>query len=104
MQTPTRMDNVVIKDYYHMITMNENVNWMELTHMLLSFPLNPKARFCTSTFTSTFLIAFFYMYKLEKNNTSPLCIICMLMPQILPLLTLTLVHTWYEEATLGLYP
>ena len=34
MQTPIRMDKVVIKDYYHMTTMDENVNWMELTHML----------------------------------------------------------------------
>jgi hypothetical protein len=26
MQTLTKMDKVVIEDYYHMITMNENVN------------------------------------------------------------------------------
>ena len=38
------------------------------------------------------------MYKLEKNNTSPLRILCMLMPQLIPLLTLTFVHTWYEES------
>ena len=38
------------------------------------------------------------MYTLEKNNASPLCILCTLMPQIIPLLTLTLVHTWYEES------
>ena len=37
------------------------------------------------------------MYTLEKSNTSPLCILCMLMPQIIPLLTLMLVHMWYEE-------
>ena len=38
------------------------------------------------------------MYIQEKNNTSPLCILCMLMPQIIPPLTLTLVCTWYEES------
>ena len=39
------------------------------------------------------------MYTLEKINTSPLCILDTLMPQIVPLLTLTLLHTWYEEST-----
>ena len=32
------------------------------------------------------------MYTLDKNNTSPLCILCMQMPQITPLLTLQFVH------------
>ena len=40
----------------------------------------------------------FSMYVLEGNNTSPLCILCTLMPQIIPLLTLMLVHTWYKES------
>ena len=44
------------------------------------------------------------MYKLEKNNTSPLCILRTLMPQIIPLLTVMLVRTWYEESTLGFVP
>ena len=35
MQTLTRMNKAVIEDYYHMITMDENVNWMEVTHLLL---------------------------------------------------------------------
>ena len=39
------------------------------------------------------------MYTLEKNNIYPLCILCMLMSRIIPLLTLTLIHTWYEEST-----
>ena len=38
------------------------------------------------------------MYTLEKNNASPLCILCTLMPQVIPLFTLTLVCTWYEES------
>ena len=35
------------------------------------------------------------MYILDKNNTSLLCILCTLMPQIIPL------HTLYEESTPG---
>ena len=38
------------------------------------------------------------MYTLDKNNTSPLGILCTLMPQIIPLLTLMLDHTWYEKS------
>ena len=34
-----------------------------------------------------------------KIITSPLCILCMLLSQIIPLLTLTLLRTWYEEST-----
>ena len=40
------------------------------------------------------------MYTLEKKKkTFFLCIICTLLPPIKPLLTLTLVCTWYEEST-----
>ena len=38
------------------------------------------------------------MYTLDKNNTSPSSILYTLMPQIIPLLTLMLVHTWYEQS------
>ena len=40
------------------------------------------------------------MYTLENNNTSPLCILCILMPKT-RLLTLMLVCMWYEESTPG---
>ena len=39
------------------------------------------------------------MYTLEKNNTSPLHILCMLMLLTIPLLTLMLVRMWYEESS-----
>lgn len=39
------------------------------------------------------------MYTIEKYNISMLCILCTLMPKILPLLTLTSIHTWYEQST-----
>ena len=35
MQTLTRMDKVVIEDYYGMTSVDENVNEMKLTHVLL---------------------------------------------------------------------
>ena len=71
---------------------------MDLTHLLLKLSLNPKGPFCTSTFTSKFVIPFLTVHTRTKDNTSPLC---MLKPQIIPLLTLTLVCTWYEESTPG---
>ena len=60
--------------------MNENVNWMKLTNVLSTFPLNPRGPFCTSTFTSTFLIAFLNVHTRKENIMSPLCIVSMLMP------------------------
>jgi hypothetical protein len=40
-----------------------------------------------------------WMYTLENSNTSPLCILCMPMAQIIPLHTLTSIRTMYEEST-----
>ena len=51
MQILTRTYMVVIKDYDHMTSMKENVNWIKITHLLLFTSLNLKAPFCTSTFT-----------------------------------------------------
>ena len=81
-----------------MITMDKDVTWMKPTHLLSFFSLNPRATFCTSTFTSTLLIAFFIIRNLRKIRESPLCILCALMPQIINPFTLMLVHTWYEES------
>ena len=50
MQTLIKMDKVVIEDYYRVTIMDENMNWMKLTHLLSLFSLNPRAPFCTSTF------------------------------------------------------
>ena len=61
MQTPTRMNKVVIEDYYHMTTMNET------NTSIVKFPANPRVPFCTSTFTSTFLIAFLHVHTREKQ-------------------------------------
>jgi hypothetical protein len=41
------------------------------------------------------------MYTLEKINTSPVRLLCTLMPEIKARLTLMLVRTWYGESTLG---
>lgn len=40
MQTPIGMDKVTIEDYYRMTTMNKNMIWMKLTHLLRGFSLN----------------------------------------------------------------
>ena len=55
MQTPTRMDKVVIEDYYHMTVLNKNANWMELSHLLSILSLNPRAPSYTYTYSSTLL-------------------------------------------------
>ena len=52
------MDKVVVQDYYHVTTMDENVNWMKLAHLLSIFIINPRGSFRTSTFASTFSVAF----------------------------------------------
>ena len=55
----TKMDQVVIEDYYHMTSMNENMNQMKLTHVLQSkISLNLSPLFCISPFASKIIIAF----------------------------------------------
>ena len=66
MQTPTRMDKVVIEDYYHMTTVNENLDWMKSTHMLSIFLYAVGPPFVTPTFASTFLIAFLTVHTREN--------------------------------------
>lgn len=59
------------------------------------------AALCTSTCTWKFLLTFLNIHTREKNNTSPLHILRTLVPQLILLLSLMLVHTWYKESTLG---
>ena len=47
--------------------MDENVNWMKLTNLLLLFSLNLKAPFYTSTFTPKKAIAFLDVHTREKK-------------------------------------
>ena len=77
MKTLTRINRVVIGDNYHMTTTNENVNWMTVTHLLsfLFFPLNLRTPLLYIYLYFNILIAF-----IKKNNTTPLCILCTLMP------------------------
>lgn len=51
MQTPRRTCMVVIKDYDHMMTMDED-ELDETNKLIVDFSLNLKAPFGTSTFTS----------------------------------------------------
>ena len=70
MQTLTRLDKVVIEDYYHMTIINENVYYMKLAHLLSNFSQNLRVPFYTSTFTSKFLIAFLSVHTKEKEHHS----------------------------------
>ena len=45
LQTLTRRHMVVIEECDHMKTMDENVKWMKLTHLLAFFSLNLRAPF-----------------------------------------------------------
>ena len=69
LQTLTRMGKVVFEDDDHMTTMDENTNWMKLTHVLSKFSLDLWAC-CTFTFTSRFLIAFLNVQIRQKNHLS----------------------------------
>ena len=66
MQILIRTDTMVIEDFYHVTIMNESMNWMKLTHLLLLFSLNRRVHFCKSTFTSKFLIPILVVDSREK--------------------------------------
>ena len=99
MKNLTRLDRVVIRDYYHMTTMDENMNWMKPTHLLAISSLNLRRPLLYMYFFfSKFLIAVSNIHTRENNM--PLIILCMVMPPKIPLSTLMLVRIWFEESTL----
>ena len=75
MWTLTRINKGVIGDYYHVTVMNENVNWMKLTHLQSNNSLNCRVCFCTSTFTSKKFIAILDVYIREQSIPHP-CLYC----------------------------
>lgn len=82
-----------------MKSMNGNTVWKKPTHMLSYWSLNLRAFFCTTTFTPKFSLIHTLIVYTRENNTSPLCISCTLVLQIIPLSTLTFIGTQYEEST-----
>ena len=58
MQSLTIMVKVVIKDCHHMTTMDENVNWIKITHLLLISFIKLKAPFYAFAFTFESLVDF----------------------------------------------
>ena len=85
----TRTSMTVIGDYHHMTTMNENVKWMKLTYLLSILSLNLRVPlFYIYLYFEQNLIAFLHIYTLEKWKI-PLYILCIVIPQILSLLKLT---------------
>ena len=95
------MDKVVIKDYYHMTTMDKNIIRIKLAHSMSFCSLNLKSPLLYIYLYFKIKYILFYMHTLEKNNTFPLRILCTLVPQLIPLLTLTLVCTWCEISSPG---
>ena len=82
-----------------MITiMDENKNCMTLTHLLSLSSLNLRVPFIILLLLSKQLIAFLDVHT-RGEYASPLCITCMLMPQIIPFLIFTLICMWHEEST-----
>ena len=51
-QALTKMDIVVIKDFYHMARIDEDMNWMKLTLLLSIFPLIRRGPFGYLNFNS----------------------------------------------------
>ena len=100
METLTRMNKVVIEDYYHMTKMDENILWMKLIYLFLIFSLNLSSPLLYIDLCFKNLIAVLNIHPREKQYL--LLMLCMLMPPIIPLSTLMLVSTWYEESTLRL--
>ena len=74
------------------------LNRMKNSTSNVNFPLNLVGPICTSTFRLELLVVFKNVHTRE-NDTSPTYILCMLIPQIISLPTLTLVYMWYEEFT-----
>ena len=71
MQTLTTMDMAVVGDYYHMMIMDKNINWIQLTHPLSTFSLNLRSLFYIyNTLTSKILIAFLNVHSKEKQHIS----------------------------------
>jgi hypothetical protein len=85
MQTPTRMDKAVNKYPRHMTIMNENVNRMKLTNPSSRFSLNSKGSPLAHLPLLQHIQQPFWIdvhTRKQTKKTSPLCIPCMLMPQI----------------------
>ena len=85
------MGMIVIENYYPTTTMHENMDWMKLTHLeSIFFDINlmaPLLHIYLYFKTSKMLIKCTH----QRTKSSLLCKLRTLKPQIIPLLTLTLV-------------
>ena len=70
----------------------------KVTCLLSKKSLNLRAPFCIAIFTSKKIDNFLNYTHYRKLIPLPY-VVCTLMPQIIPLLTLTLVCMWYEKST-----
>ena len=78
--------------------MDDDINWMKLTHMLSVF-------FLLHLSPSPLLYIYLYFKKIialldlhtKENDASPLYTLCTLMPQKIPLSTLMVVRMCFEQ-------
>ena len=89
-QTLTRIDKVVIGDYYNIDNNEWNHKLVETSTSIVKVIWKPYMPFLCIYLPFNFFNKFLQMYTLEKNITFPLRILCMPMPQITPLSTPTL--------------
>ena len=88
-QTLTRIDKVVIGDYYNIDNNEWNHKLVETSTSIVKVIWKPYMPFLCIYLPFNFFNKFLQMYTLEKNITFPLRILCMPMPQITPLSTPT---------------
>jgi hypothetical protein len=89
------MDNVVIEDYYHITIMDETNTY------IVKFSSKPQGPLLYINLYFNILNALFEDTQQRKVIHLPYVYYVPLMPQIIPLLTLTSVSMWYEEFTPG---
>lgn len=89
----------VIRDYYQMTTMDENVNCKRNYHTYCHFPpINLRAPLCTiSTFTLELFIAFSKLHAREKQYLSNLYTMYATTSNYIPLYTHR-VCKWHEKS------
>ena len=85
----------------YITTMDDNINWMKLTHLLSIFPLNLRVPLLYINLNFKILHTFLKLYALENNYASPLRVLCTLMPQTIPFLTLCLLTCGMKSPSHG---
>ena len=70
MQTPIRINRIVVGDYYHVTTMDESMSWMKLAHRQANFSLTLRPPFVHLPLLKRFLITFSNVHTKEEQDLS----------------------------------